>query len=218
MRAVFDDQLHSLRQELVALAGQVRLAVVGATDALLGADADLADRVVRGDGQIDAKRESLHQRCMELLSLQNPVAGDLRLLVASLRMAQELERMGDHAGHVAELARRRAPECAVPADLVPSTTRMASIAETMIRHLEHVIAHVDVRAARELDRIDDEMDRLHRETLRRLLGAHWPHGVEPAVDLALLGRHYERIADHAVTVAGQVVFLATGDQGVAASH
>lgn len=214
MREAFADQLDSIRAELVQLSGLVRVAVSKATDALLEADASLAEEVISADAEIDALREKLEEQSFELLSLQNPVAGDLRMLVATLRMVQELERMGDLAVHVAKIARLRVPDSAVPQDLVPMISRMAAVAEVMIGKVEHIIAHSDVQAAVELEQVDQEMDRLRRSSFRALLGSEWTHGVEPAVDIALLGRYYERIADHAVSVAHRVVFLVTGEQPV----
>ena len=211
MREAFADQLDSVRDELVHLAGLVRVAVSSATDSLLEADAAVAEKVISGDDEIDALREKHEEQSFELLSLQNPVAGDLRMLVATLRMVQELERMGDLAVHIAKIARLRVPESAVPQDLVPMISRMAAVAEVMIGKVEHIIANSDVQAAEELDQVDQEMDRLRRSSFRALLGSEWTHGVEPAVDIALLGRYYERIADHAVSVAHRVVFLVTGE-------
>ena len=211
MREAFSDQLETIRGDLVAMAGLSRVAITKATDALLEANAATAEEVISGDAEIDALREKLEERSFELLSLQNPVAGDLRMLVATLRMVSEIERMGDLAVHVAKIARLRVPESAVPQDMVPTISRMAAVAEVMIGKVEHIIASSDVTAAEELDSVDTEMDRLRRTSFRSLLGSEWTHGVEPAVDIALLGRYYERIADHAVSVAHRVVFLVTGE-------
>jgi phosphate transport system protein len=104
------------------------------------------------------------------------------------------------------------PEVAVPAEVMPTISRMAAVAEVMVGKVEHVIANSDVAAAVELEEVDQEIDRLRRASFRELLGSEWTHGVEPAVDIALLGRYYERIADHAVSIARRVVFLVTGEQ------
>jgi phosphate transport system protein len=183
-----------------------------ATTALLDGDASLAEEVISEDVAIDALREKIEEDSFELLSLQNPVAGDLRMLVASLRMVGEMERMGDLSVHVAKIARLRVPDVAVPEPLVPTISRMAAVAEVMVGKVEHIIAASDVAAAEELEQVDEEMDRLRRSSFRELLGSDWKYGVEPAVDIALLGRYYERIADHAVSVARRVVFLVTGEQ------
>ena len=170
-----------------------------------------AERVISNDARIDALREEIEEHSFELLSLQNPVAGDLRMLVASLRMVSEFERMGDLAVHIAKIARLRVPDVAVPDQVVPMIARMAAVAEVMIGKVEHIIADSDVAAAKDLEEVDQEMDLLRRNSFRELLGSDWTHGVEPAVDIALLGRYYERIADHAVSIARRVVFLVTGE-------
>jgi len=215
MRDAYSDQLDSIRDDLVTMAQLVRTAVGRATTALLEGDAAVAEDVISADDQVDALREKLDERSFELLSLQNPVAGDLRMLVASLRMVSEFERMGDLAVHVAKIARLRTPDIAVPDEMVPTIARMAAVAEVMVGKVEYVIAQSDVAAALELEDVDQEMDRLRRSSFRELLGSEWKHGVEPAVDIALLGRYYERIADHAVSVARRVIFLVTGEQPVA---
>ncbi|GAC1384416.1 MAG: phosphate signaling complex protein PhoU [Marmoricola sp.] len=215
MRDAYGDQLDAIRDDLVAMAQLVQTAVSRATAALLDADAPLAEDVISADGQIDAMVQKLEDRSFELLLLQNPVAGDLRMLVSSLRMVSEFERMGDLAVHVAKIARLRIPERAVPTEVVPIISRMAAVAEVMIAKVEYIIANSDVRAAQELEQIDEEIDKLRRNSFRELLGSDWTHGVEPAVDIALLGRYYERIADHAVSIARRVVFLVTGEGPIA---
>jgi phosphate transport system protein len=212
MRAAYTDQLDSIRAELVDMTRLVGASVGKATTALLDGNASLAEEVISEDVAIDALREKIEEDSFELLSLQNPVAGDLRMLVASLRMVGEMERMGDLSVHVAKIARLRVPDVAVPEPLVPTISRMAAVAEVMVGKVEHIIAASDVAAAEELEQVDEEMDRLRRSSFRELLGSDWKYGVEPAVDIALLGRYYERIADHAVSVARRVVFLVTGEQ------
>jgi phosphate transport system protein len=210
MRDAYSDQLDSIRDDLVMMARLVREAVSEGTAALLEGDAQRAERVISNDAAVDALREKLEEHSFELLSLQNPVAGDLRMLVASLRMVSEFERMGDLAVHIAKIARLRVPDVAVPDSIVPMIARMAAVAEVMIAKVEFVIANSDVAAAEELEEVDQEMDKLRRNSFRELLGSDWKHGVEPAVDIALLGRYYERIADHAVSVGNRVVFVVTG--------
>ncbi len=211
MRDAYHDQLDSIRGDLLSMVRLVSDALSEATAALLEADGQRAELVISNDQRIDDLREQIEEHSFEVLSLQNPVAGDLRMLVASLRMVSELERMGDLAVHVAKIARLRVPEIAVPPSVVPTVSRMAMVAELMIGKVEHIIAESDVDAAQELEEVDQEMDRLRRNSFRELLGSDWKYGVEPAVDIALLGRYYERIADHAVSIARRVVFLVTGE-------
>ena len=212
MRDAYADQLDSIRDDLLTMTRLVGTAVTHATSALLDGDAAVAEQVISDDAAIDTLRVQIEDRSFELLSLQNPVAGDLRMLVASLRMVSEFERMGDLAVHVAKIARLRVPDLAVPDEVVPTIARMAAVAEVMIAKVGHVIADSDIAAAEELEQVDEEMDKLRRSSFRELLGSDWKHGVEPAVDIALLGRYYERIADHAVSIARRVVFLVTGEQ------
>jgi phosphate transport system protein len=211
MREAFHDQLDSIFDDLVAMANDVRTAVAKATEALLEGDADIAEQVISGDAAVDAERERIEDNAFLLLSLQQPVAGDLRTLVAALRMVADLERMGDLAVHVAKIARLRVPATAVPGEVEPTIRRMAMVAELMVGKTAEIIGTRDIAGAAELSRVDEEMDQLRRASFRELLGSDWKHGIEPAVDLALLGRYYERIADHAVSVANRVVYVVTGE-------
>ncbi len=218
MRNAYFDQLDSIVDELVTMTHEVREAVTRATQALLTADAEIAERVISDDAAIDAARERVEARSFELLALQQPVASDLRMLVAALRMVADLERMGDLSVHVAKVARLRVPLVAVPAELVPTIERMATVAEKMVGTVAGVIAERDVEGARQLEEDDEEMDQLRRSSFRLMLDDSWPHGVEAAVDIALLGRYYERIADHAVSLARRVVYLVTGETVTTVDH
>ena len=210
MRDLYYDQLDGIVADLVTMTQSVREAVERATTALLRADADAAEEVIAGDREIDAFRDELEGKAFELLATQQPVAGDLRMLVAALRMVADLERMGDLAVHVAKIARMRMPDQAVPPALRPTIANMAETAERMVDETVRILATRDVDAARALEAEDEEMDRLRRSMFRILLADEWEYGVEPAIDLALLGRYYERIADHSVSMARRVVYLVTG--------
>lgn len=210
MRDQYYEQLDAIVDDLVNLTGTVRRAVADATKALLEADAQIAESVIAGDKDIDEATEIIEERALLLLATQQPVATDLRQLVATLRMLTDLQRMGDLSVHVAKVARRRMPDSAVPEHLHPTITAMAAVADSMIDSASRIVANRNVDAAGQLENEDDEMDRLRKELLRSLLGDSWTYGVEPAVDLALLGRYYERIGDHAVSMARRVVYLVTG--------
>ena len=211
MREAFHDQLDDLFSELAGICDRVEVSVIKATEALLTGDRVLAETVISADAEIDRAREDVEEMAFSVLSLQAPVATDLRVVVAALRMAGELERMGDLSVHVAKIARLSVPEVAVPPNLRPTIERMAEVAEVMVRRVSGVISERDIESARELAADDDEMDRLRRSTFTELFAGEWPHGVEAAVDVALLGRYYERIADHAVSVAKRVVYVVTGE-------
>jgi phosphate transport system protein len=211
MREAFHDQLDSVFHELARMCRLVETAVGDATRSLLEGDAEVAERVISADSEVDALREKVEDTCFSLLSLQQPVAGDLRVVVSALRMVSELERMGDLSVHVAKIARLRVPDIAVPEVLRATMTRMGEVAEDMVGRVARIITDKDVEAAIELGRDDEVMDQLRRRSFTELLSDDWSQGVEAAVDVALLGRYYERIADHAVSVANRVVFVVTGD-------
>ncbi len=211
MRDAYYEQLDTIVDDLVQLTGTVRKAVAASTAALLNADGPLAEQVIAGDKQIDETTEEIEERALLLLATQQPVATDLRQLVATLRMLTDLQRMGDLSVHVAKVARMRMPDVAVPTTLQPTIMAMASVADQMIHAASRIVANRDVDAASRLEDTDDEMDRLRKDLFRALLGGTWEHGIEPAIDLALLGRYYERIGDHAVSMARRVVYLVTGE-------
>ncbi|TYP89605.1 phosphate signaling complex protein PhoU [Blastococcus xanthinilyticus] len=212
MRDSYREELDDINGCLVAMANAVGSAMSTATTALLDADVALADLVIAGDQEIDATRESIEQRCFTLLARQQPVAGDLRVITTAMRIVSDLERMGDLAEHIAKVARMRFPDHAVPQDVRPAFLEAGQVAELLITKAATVIAKRDLEAARELETDDDAMDTLHRGLFRQLLSEDWPHGVETAIDITLLGRYYERFADHAVSVARRVDYLVTGER------
>ena len=217
MRDSYREELEDINNCLVEMANSVGSAMSTATTALLDADVALADLVIAGDEQIDATRESIEQRCFTLLARQQPVAGDLRTITTGMRIVSDLERMGDLAEHIAKLARMRFPESAVPLEVRPVFLEAGHVAEALIAKAALVIAKRDVELARELETDDDAMDRLHRGLFRELLSDDWPYGIESAIDITLLGRYYERFADHAVSVARRVVYLVTGERRTSAA-
>ena len=158
MRDAYFDQLDTIVDELVTMTHEVQEAVVRSTRALLTADAEIAEKVISDDALIDAARERVEQRSFELLALQQPVASDLRMLIAGMRMVADLERMGDLSVHVAKVARLRVPEVAIPAEMVPTIQRMATVAEKMVGTVAGIIAERDVEGARRLEEDDEEMD------------------------------------------------------------
>jgi len=211
MRDLFHEELDAIGKQLVEMTRLAGSAMARATTALLDGDLKLAESVIEADDQVDDLRHDLEVRALDLLARQQPVATDLRTIVASLRMSADLERMGDGALHVAKIARLRYPSSAIPPELRATILQMGQVAERIVAKAGSVIASKDVAAALEFESDDDEMDRLHRDLFRQMLRKDWPYGVETAVDVALCGRYYERFADHAVSVARRVVFLATGE-------
>ena len=211
MRNAFHDELDSIGASLLQMAALVKVAMSDATTAILTADLSIAEKVIAADSVIDEIQHDLDSRTINLLARQQPVASDLRTLVTSLRMSADLERMGDLAHHVAKQARMRYPNGAVPAELVPTITAMGSVADKLIDKLSSVMEHRDAVRALEIETDDDEMDKLHRDLISALLDDNWSYGIETAIDMTLLGRYYERFADHAVSIARRVYFLVTGE-------
>jgi phosphate transport system protein len=212
MRDAYHEELDGLTDKLVEMTRLVRSAMARASTALLDADLRLAEEVISADEHVNKIETEIEQTVYDLMARQQPVASDLRTLITSLRMSGDLERMGDLAVHLAKTARRRHPEPAIPPELHATVLEMGQIAERMIAKAGSVIASQDVAMGLELDGDDDQMDRLHRRLFDTMLGPKWTHGVEPAVDISLAGRYFERFADHAVHVAGDVVYLVTGQR------
>ena len=211
MRNAFHDELDSIGTTLLQMAGLVKIAMVEATTALLASDLTIAEKVIAADSVIDDIQHELDARTINLMARQQPVASDLRTLVTSIRMSADLERMGDLAHHVAKQARMRYPNSAVPAELVPIITSMGMVADKLIEKLTVVMEHRDTVRALQIETDDDEMDKLHRDLIEALLADDWTHGIETAIDMTLLGRYYERFADHAVSISRRVYFLVTGE-------
>ena len=211
MRDAFHDDLDSINQTLVDMSTLVSGAMGRATTALLTANLELAEEVIADDDRIDAIQHELDNKTLDVMARQQPVASDLRNLVTSLRMSADFERMGDFAHHIARIARMRYPNTAVPAELAPTVQAMGDVAQALINKVTGLLQSRDINVALEVERDDDEMDKLHRKLFEVLLDDNWKHGIEPAIDMTLLGRYYERCADHAVSVSRRVYFLVTGE-------
>ena len=210
MRENYREQLDDILADLVQMCQKVAIAVRSATTALLEAEIHLAEQVIGDDADLDRMQADVEERAFHLLARQSPVAGELRTVVASLRMVSELERMGDLAAHVAKIARLRYPEVAVPTLLRPNFVRMGDVAEKMVVAAGQTLNDRNLENAQELRTRDEEMDELRRTQFRVLLSDDWDYGVEAAVDVALLGRYYERIADHASSMARRIIYIVTG--------
>lgn len=208
MRDVFHEELNRTTDYLVEMTRLAGSAMSRATTALLDSDVHLAESVITADKELDSLREQLDQLSIDLIARQQPVATDLRIVVTSMRMSSDLERMGDLARHIAKVARLRYPECAVPPAMHAHILEMGQVAGRIVTKAGAIIASNDVAAAVALDRDDDQMDALHRQLFVAVHSMSLP--TQAIVDLTLLGRYYERFADHAVSVARRVVYLVTG--------
>ncbi|MET8336716.1 phosphate signaling complex protein PhoU [Streptosporangium canum] len=212
MRDAYHEELDALTHRLVEMTRLVRSAISRATTALLDSDLQLAESVISHDEEVDRIFAEIEASIFDLMARQQPVAVDLRTIVVALRMGTDLERMGDLAEHVAKVARLRHPESAIPPEIRSTILEMGQIAERLITKTGSCIASRDVESALELEADDDAMDRLHRRLFKILMADDWRYGVEPAIDVTLIGRYYERYADHAVRVAQDVVYLVTGSR------
>ena len=210
LRSAFQDELDGVTATLVELSSIVSGAIDKATHALLTANLAEAEEVIAADDRVDDLQHGLDARIIDIIARQQPVASDLRALVTALRMSADLERMGDMAHHVAKITRLRHPGAAVPSELLLTIEEMGKVAKSIADKAGAVISSRDIDKVLELERDDDEMDKLHRKLFTTLLSDDWKHGTETAIDITLIGRYYERFADHAVSVARRVYFLVTG--------
>ncbi len=211
MRDSYHEQLDAIGDGLVEMSRLAGSAVNRATTALLDADLELAQKVIDGDAVVNSLYRSIEAQAFDLMARQQPVAGDLRVLVTSLRMVVDLERTGDYAVHLAKIARRRYPASAVPPEVRSIVLEMGQTAQRIAVKAGSVIASRDLDLAAELLRDDDTMDALHNKLFTLMLSSNWQYGTEAAIDVTLAGRYYERLADHAVAVARRVVYLVTGE-------
>lgn len=210
IRSVFQDELDGVSQSLVDLTSMVSQSIAKASTAILTSDLKLAEEVIAADNQIDTFQHDLDSRVIDIIARQQPVASDLRALVTALRMSADLERMGDMSHHIAKIARLRHPASAVPAELVDVFKRLGEATEMISNKTGQVIASRDTEMALQVEKDDDVIDILHGQLIGALLDDRWQHGVQVAIDMTLLGRYYERFADHAVSVSRRVYFLVTG--------
>ncbi|GCE78103.1 phosphate signaling complex protein PhoU [Cellulomonas biazotea] len=213
MRDIFDAELAQLGQDLAAMSGRVERAITDAGVALLTADLALAESVIAADLEIDAIERDLDERCVLLLAQQQPVATDLRIVVSALRMSATLERMGDLARHIAQVARGRYPRTAVPHGLSGTFTEMHDAAVRVARRTTTLLSNHELPLAESIEQDDDLLDELHEDTFTALLGGSFSGSVQETVDVTLLGRYYERFGDHGVSIARRVTYLVTGVLG-----
>ncbi len=210
MRDMFHEELEGINTSLLGMAALVKEALTQSCQALVNADLATAEKVIAADDAIDNTQHDLDARIINLMARQQPVATDLRVLVAALRISADLERMGDLAHHVAKLARMRYPNKAVPTELEATINNMGTTNERITEKMITVLQYRDLTRALEIEVDDDEMDKLHRDLISTLVGDSWTYGIESAIDMTLLGRYFERFADHAVSISHRVYFMVTG--------
>ena len=211
MRTAYHEQLSALTEAIAQMCRLAGTTMEHATQALLQADLALADQVITDHDRIVAMSAKAEEAAFVLLALQAPVASELRSVVSSIQNAADVDRMGALSLHVAQIARRRHPEHALPEVVNGYFAEMGRVAvELSMAAQEALLTRDPDKAARLMDE-DDAMDDLHRHLFKVLMDREWTHGVTAAVDVTLLSRYYERFADHAVEVARRVIFQATGE-------
>jgi phosphate transport system protein len=192
------------------MCGLAASAMEQATQALLQADLSLAEQVISNHEHVVDLNRRAEATAIRLLALQQPVASDLRMIVGSIHIGASIDRMSALAVHVASVSRLRHPDCALPGDVRASFAEMGARSVQLARTAQEVLLSRDPDKAARLHAEDDAVDAEHRHLFTLLIDQRWQGGVCSAVDVALLGRYYERFADHAVQIGRRVVFEATG--------
>jgi phosphate transport system protein len=210
MRTAYHKQMDELAVQLGEMCGLAGRAMKRATQALLEADTAAAEAVIVDHDRIVAMRAEAEKQAFDLLALQQPVAGDLRAIVSGIQIIADTERMGALAVHIAKIARRDYSTYAIPEEVRTCFAGMGTFAIVMGDSAKQVLNSRDPRAAARLHEQDDAMDELYRELFGLLMDHEWRHGISAAIETALLGRFYERFADHAVEVGRRVIFAVTG--------
>ena len=206
----FHDELSHVKVRLLTMSGEAEAALGLAVDALLERDGDKAQRVIAGDRVIDSMEVEIEEQCINLLALQQPMARDLRMLTSALKIANDLERVGDHAVNIAQSAERLTQ--ARPITPEPEIIEMARLARDMLSDALEAFIRGDANAGREVCLRDDKVDALHRSVFRILL-THMmedPHMIGAGMELFLVSRNLERVADLATNIGEDVVFLVEG--------
>jgi len=211
VREVFQQELREVQDRLVEISTLVAESIENATRAFNESNVSLAETVIADDDKIDAKALELDELAINILARQQPVARDLRIVVSALRISSSLERMGDMSEHIAQLARYRFPDKVVPKSLRPTFASLGELDVAIARKLVELLKTEDVKLAEEIRNDDDKIDALHLSVFDKVLGETWKGAAADTVDATLASRYHERFADHAVSIAKKVQYLATGD-------
>ena len=211
MREVFQQELREVQDRLVEISTLVSSSIERATQSFNESNVALAETVIADDDKIDALAAELDELAIQILARQNPVARDLRIVVSALRISASLERMGDMAEHIAQLARYRFPEKVVPKGLRSTFRDMGALDVEIAKKLTELLRTEDVELAEQIRNEDDKVDALHLSVFDKVLGETWKGAAVDTVDATLASRYHERFADHAVSISKKVQYLATGD-------
>ena len=211
MREVFQQELREVQDRLVEISTLVTSSIERATQSFNESNVALAETVIEDDQKIDELAYELDELAIQILARQQPVARDLRIVVSALRISASLERMGDMAEHIAQLSRYRFPEKVVPKGLRGTFRDMGALDVEIARKLTELLRTEDLAIAEDIRNEDDKVDALHLSVFDKVLGETWKGAAADTVDATLASRYHERFADHAVSIAKKVRYLATGD-------
>ncbi|MBU3994470.1 MAG: phosphate signaling complex protein PhoU [Actinobacteria bacterium] len=210
MREVFQQELAEVQSRLVQIAELVEIAIQQATTAFRTSDVSLAEQVIENNERVEQMAAELDELTIDILARQQPVASDLRLMVGSLRMGSSLERMADLAEHIAQLARYRYPESAIPQGLRKTFARMGELDAKIAGKLVELLRTQDPAFIDEIRDIDDMIDELHAKVFEKVLSDKVNTDTTGVVDATLASRYHERFGDHAVNISRQVNYFLRG--------
>lgn len=211
VRKVFQAELHQVGEELIEIANLVSEATEKASTAFHGADIELAQDVIAADARIDYLQNDLDERAIDILARQGPVASDLRMIVGALRMSASLERMGDLARHVAQLARLRYPDNVIPAPLRATFEEFSALDLAIAQKVSQLLETRDLELASQIQEHNVRINELHAGVFKAIAADDWNEAATTTVDVSLGSRYFERFADHGVSVARKVTYLVTGE-------
>jgi len=220
MRSNFDEQLNQLNDKLVDMGAMVEKAIADANKALIEKDVKLAKKIMENDDNIDDMEDLIEDMCQKIIMRQQPIAGDLRMILAVSKIIIDLERIGDHASDISELAILLADNGSV--GKLEHIPQMAEATLSMVTRAIDAYVMRDLELAREVIEYDDVVDDLFsmvREDVIRFIKADVDYS-DHAIDLIMIAKYFERIGDHATNVAEWVVFSLTGESkhGIAGRH
>lgn len=211
MRKVFQAELHQIGEGLIEISTLVAEAIQKATAALEGADIDLAEEVIAADARIDFLQNDLDERAIDILALQGPVARDLRMIVGALRMSASLERMGDLARHIAQLARLRYPAQVLPSRITDTFRELAELDMAIASKVSELLETRNLELTNDIAAHKSRVNELHAGVFKAIAAKDWDASAPTTVDVTLASRYFERFADHGVSVARKVAYLVTGE-------
>lgn len=210
MRSAYQESLKNFADDLISMSETVSTILELASAGLLKQRPTKAEEAVKLFSELEEARQRCKNSATSLLALEGPVARDLRQVVSSIYIVEDFDRMGALAKHIAKTANRRYPNAVLPASFVGYFNELSRLCQELMDKIHDLLEDPNADVALVIERDDDAVDDIHTHLMAKVTADDWPHSSREAVEIALLGRFYERFADHAVNVAAQIVFLTTG--------